>query len=147
MNNNTNSSCCINDILRVINVLQNQAEKIDDIPNTCDRPFLGLANNSNTFVYNTRPITLYTSNNTLFEAPYTLWLFALHRGSVLTSYLGKGALIYDCKILQNDVLVREFVPVYRKSDSVVGLYDIQNGVFYSNANNSGDDFTAGPNVS
>ena len=72
MNNNTNNSCCINDILRVINVLQNQAEKIDDIPNTCDRPFLGFVNNSNTFVYNTRPITLYTANNDLYEAPYTL---------------------------------------------------------------------------
>lgn len=68
---NTNS-CCINNILEVINVLQCQAEKVDDIPNTCDRPFLGFASNSNTFVYNTRPITLYTSNNTLFEAPYTL---------------------------------------------------------------------------
>ena len=69
MNNN---SCCINDILKVINVLQDQAERIDDIPNTCDRPFLGVANGSNSFVYNTRPVTLYTSNNTLFEAPYTL---------------------------------------------------------------------------
>lgn len=67
-----NSSCCINNILEVINVLQCQAEKIDDIPNTCDRPFLGFRNNSNTFVFNTRPITLYTSNNTLFEAAYTL---------------------------------------------------------------------------
>lgn len=69
MNDN---SCCINNILEVINVLQNQAEKIDDIQGTCDRPFLGLANGTNTFVYNTRPITLYTSNNTLFEAPFTL---------------------------------------------------------------------------
>jgi len=69
MNDN---SCCINNILEVINVLQNQAEKIDDIQNTCDRPFLGLANGTNTFVFNTRPVTLYTSNNTLFEAPYTL---------------------------------------------------------------------------
>ena len=69
MNNN---SCCINDILRAIDVLQCSAEKVDDIPNTCDRPFLGLATSSNTFVYNTRPITLYTSNNTLFSAPYTL---------------------------------------------------------------------------
>ena len=67
-----NSSCCINDILKVINVLQNQAEKVDDIPATCDRPFLGFVNNSNTFVYNTRPITLYTANNNLYEAPYTL---------------------------------------------------------------------------
>ena len=69
MNNN---SCCINDILKVINVLQDQAERIDDIPNTCDRPFLGSGNGSNMFIYNTRPVTLYTSNNTLFEAPYVL---------------------------------------------------------------------------
>ena len=67
-----NSSCCINKILEVINVLQCQAEKIDDIPNTCDRPFLGLASNSNTFVFNTRPVTLFTADNTLFEAPFTL---------------------------------------------------------------------------
>ncbi len=70
--NNINDSCCINDILKVINVLQNNAEKLDDIPNTCDRPFLGFGNNTNTQLYNTRPITLYTSNNTLFEFPYTL---------------------------------------------------------------------------
>ena len=67
-----NSSCCINDILKVINVLQNQAEKLDNIPATCDRPFLGFANNTSAFVYNTRPITLYTANNNLYEAPYTL---------------------------------------------------------------------------
>lgn len=67
-----NSSCCINDILEVINVLQCQAEKIDDIPNTCDRPFLGFTNTKNTFVYNTRPVTLFTSNNDLFEAPFKL---------------------------------------------------------------------------
>ena len=67
-----NSSCCISNVLEVINVLQCQAEKIEDIPNACDRPFLGFSSNSNTFVYNTRPITLYTSNNTLIEAPYTL---------------------------------------------------------------------------
>lgn len=69
MNNN---SCCLNNILEVINVLQCQAEKIDDIQNTCDRPFLGNSTNQNTFVFNTRPITLYTQNNTLIEAPYTL---------------------------------------------------------------------------
>lgn len=67
-----NSSCCIGNIFEVINVLQCQALKVDDEPNACDRPFLGFASNSNTFVYNTRPITLYTSNNTLIEAPYTL---------------------------------------------------------------------------
>ena len=67
-----NSSCCINKILEVINVLQCQAEKIDDIPNTCDRPFLGSISSSGSFVFNTRPVTLYNSNNTLITMPYTL---------------------------------------------------------------------------
>ena len=62
MNNN---ECCIADILEVINILQCQAEKIDDIPNTCDRPFLGSISANGRFVFNTRPVTLYNSNNTL----------------------------------------------------------------------------------
>lgn len=69
--NNNNSSCCINDVLRVINVLQDRAECIDDIPNTCDRPFLGVISPSASPVYNTRPVTLYRSNNELFEGNYT----------------------------------------------------------------------------
>lgn len=67
MNNNT----CITKILEAINVLQNQAEKCDDIPNTCDRPFLGFSNSSNTFVYNTRPITFYNRDNELITISYT----------------------------------------------------------------------------
>lgn len=67
MNNNS----CITKILEVINVLQNQASKIDDIPNTCDRPFLGGSSASNTFVYNTRPVTFYNSNNDIITMPYT----------------------------------------------------------------------------
>lgn len=69
MNDN---DCCIVNILKVINVLQDQAEKIDDIPNTCDRPFLGFTGSSQAFVYNTRPITLYTSNNLPLTLPYTI---------------------------------------------------------------------------
>lgn len=69
MNDN---SCCIGNVLEVIDVLQCQAEKIDDIPNTCDRPFLGNVSSTSAYVYNTRPVTLYTSENKLIEAPYTL---------------------------------------------------------------------------
>ena len=69
MNNN---ECCIANILEVINVLQCQAEKIDDIPNTCDRPFLGSISSNGSFVFNTIQITLYNSNNTLITMPYTL---------------------------------------------------------------------------
>lgn len=67
MNNN---SCCISDILKAICILQYSAERMDDIENTCDRPFLGINAQQNTFVYNTRPITLYTANNNLISTTY-----------------------------------------------------------------------------
>lgn len=41
--------------------------------------------------------------------------------------------IYYCKIYNGNTLVRNFVPCYRKSDNVVGLYDAVNNVFYTNA--------------
>lgn len=66
------NECCISNILEVIDVLQQKSEKFDDIPSTCDRPFLGLSNNQNVFVFNTRPISIYNCNNTLLTMPYTL---------------------------------------------------------------------------
>ena len=41
--------------------------------------------------------------------------------------------LYSCKIYDGDTLVRDFKPCYRNSDSVVGLYDLVNDVFYTNA--------------
>lgn len=38
-----------------------------------------------------------------------------------------------CEIYANDVLARIFVPCYRKSDNEIGMYDLVNGVFYTNA--------------
>lgn len=66
------NNCCIGNILEVINVLQCKAEKIDDIPNTCDRPFLGFCSVSNACVYNTRPVTLYNSTNEALTFPYEI---------------------------------------------------------------------------
>jgi hypothetical protein len=43
------------------------------------------------------------------------------------------AKIYSCKIYDNsEVLVRNFVPCYRKSDNVAWLYDLVEWVFYTN---------------
>lgn len=41
--------------------------------------------------------------------------------------------MYYFKIYDNNILVRDFVPCYRKSDNVIGLYDKVNSVFYTNA--------------
>ena len=38
-----------------------------------------------------------------------------------------------CQIYENNILVRNFIPCYRKSDNEIGLYDLVNDVFYTNA--------------
>ncbi len=65
MNNN-----CLRDILKVINVLQNNAEK--ECPNDtgCTRPFLG--NFPEVVCFNTRLVTFYRCDNSLVELPYTI---------------------------------------------------------------------------
>ena len=68
MNNN---ECCLCNILEVIRVLQCKAEKLDEIDQTCDRPFLGNLLSSS-FVFNTRPVTFYNSENEIISLPYTL---------------------------------------------------------------------------
>lgn len=41
--------------------------------------------------------------------------------------------LYRMTIKENDVIVRDYIPCYRKSDSKPGLYDIVNKQFYTNA--------------
>lgn len=40
--------------------------------------------------------------------------------------------LYSCKLYTDDVIKRDFVPCYRKSDNVVGLYDLIENKFYIN---------------
>ena len=62
---------------------------------------------------------------------YNLPLFACMWAGSLKSY--KAMELYSCQISEDGVLVRNFIPAMRKSDSVVGLYDDVNDVFYTNA--------------
>ena len=41
--------------------------------------------------------------------------------------------VYGCKIYEGATLERDFVPCYRKLDSVIGMYDLVNDTFYTNA--------------
>ena len=58
MCNNTENSNCISEILKVICVLQQNAECSDACLDTCDRGFLGCGTAS--IGCNTRPVMLYT---------------------------------------------------------------------------------------
>ena len=66
-------------------------------------------------------------------------LFHFNDGGYPTSFK-----LYSFSIKDNDVLVRNFIPAKRKSDNVLGLYDLVNDVFYTNAGSG--TFTAGPEM-
>lgn len=48
--------------------------------------------------------------------------------------------MYYCKIYDNDVLVRDFIPAVRDSDDKAGFYDLVTNQFFTNAG-TGADFT------
>lgn len=65
-----NKDYCLANILKVINVLQDNVEDNCDINNCCTKPFLGDTDTSSCF--NTRLITLYRCDNSLITLPYTI---------------------------------------------------------------------------
>ena len=73
---------------------------------------------------------------------YNLYLFAFNFVGVAQRFT--SIKLYSCSIYSNGTLVRNFIPCNRKSDSVIGLYDTVNGVFYTNAGSG--DFTKGNDV-
>ena len=60
------------------------------------------------------------------------------------NYYFKGN-IYEVILYRNDVIQMDFIPCYRKSDNVVGMYDIINDNFI--VNQGSGSITAGPNTS
>ena len=63
---------------------------------------------------------------------YSMWLFYRNGGS--STYLGRGKL-YSCKIYDNGILVRDFIPCKNPS-GVVGLYDKVNKKFYGSSSST-----------
>jgi hypothetical protein len=63
-------------------------------------------------------------------SPYPMYLFGSNNAGV-PSYLSTFT-FYSLRIYDEGVLVRWFIPVRRKSDNEIGLYDTVNGVFYAN---------------
>lgn len=55
------------------------------------------------------------------------------------------AKVYSVKISDSNTLIRMLIPCYNTNTNAIGLYDVINGTFYGNANNSGN-FTKGSDV-
>ena len=77
--------------------------------------------------YNTT-ITTTRTNNSI----NTMLLFAYRYNNVVDTNSKSYLKMYSTKIYDNNVLVRDFIPCYRNSDNVVGMYDLVNNVFYTN---------------
>lgn len=70
------------------------------------------------------------SSKTLVSISKPIYIFAGNRsGSAAYQYSGK---LYNLKITDGTNVIRNFVPCYRNSDNVAGLYDLVNNVFYTN---------------
>lgn len=84
-----------------------------------------------------------------FTIDKTLYLFASNTSKVhiVGDEIVRQAnlMLYSFQISDNDTLIRDFIPCYRKSDNEPGLYDTVNNVFYSNAADSGT-FTVGADI-
>ncbi len=66
---NNQEDCCFAKILKVIHILQKNASGQDCFDESCTRPFLG--GTPEVVCFNTRPVTFYLSDASLFEATYT----------------------------------------------------------------------------
>lgn len=59
---------------------------------------------------------------TSFDSEYSVYLFACNTRN--SAVLDSACRIYSCQIWDNDILVRDYVPCYRKSDNKPGMYDL-----------------------
>lgn len=77
-----------------------------------------------------------------FSCNYSIFLFTGNTGGTAGTPKS-GTVIYYCKIYDNDVLVRDFIPCKNPS-GVIGLYDLVNNQFYQNAGTG--TFISGPEI-
>lgn len=96
-----------------------------------------VVNDTNRHIVDTNKNITYLDGKTVlahtagtFTAPNTMTLFASNDNGTVKYYA--NATIYSCQVYDNGTLVRDFIPCINAS-GVTGLYDAENGAFYTNA--------------
>lgn len=84
----------------------------------------------------------HTFDTQTFQSNSNLTIFGRNTGGTV-QYTAKMN-FYSCEIYDNGTLIRNFIPCKNPS-GVIGLYDVVNGVFYTNVGTGGT-FAAGPEV-
>ena len=87
---------------------------------------------------------VYTFSGTRieYEPALNAYMFAKNQGGGV-NLPGKFR-VYYFQIYDNAELVRDFIPCYHKADGEIGMYDMVNDVFYTNAGTGA--FSRGPDV-
>lgn len=77
-------------------------------------------------------VSQWTVSATTYSISYPLWLF--NDEQAWSDFDRKAKMkLYRLKMYNWTTLQRDFIPCYRKSDNVIGLYDLVNSVFYTNS--------------
>lgn len=92
-------------------------------------------NNSSYKIYTNGTIThnwanAYTATKSTQHSLILLATWSEYYSSTIIEH--SSAKLYSCKIYESWTLVRDFVPCYRKSDSVIWMWDKVNNNFYPN---------------
>jgi hypothetical protein len=82
--------------------------------------------------------TLTIANGSNISTTETIRIFGFS-----TSHTLDRMKLYECQIYDSGILVRNFIPCYRKSDNVIGLFDTVYGEFYTSTQG---EFTKGADV-
>lgn len=82
----------------------------------------------------------YNININIFPTDYSIILFGLNNAGVLSL---SSVRIGRIKISENDTLVHDYIPCFRNSDSIAGMYDLVDETFLTN--NGTGSFTYPPN--
>ena len=86
-----------------------------------------------------------TSYSSTFRTPYNLYIFTCNqKGKVNDVYNNQQIRLYGFKILENNVLIRDYIPMYQISTDTYGLWDRVEKKFYTSPN--GTAFTGGARV-
>ena len=87
----------------------------------------------------------YNTDSSGAIGSYSIYMFAAQLSANTPTRYFTGR-IYSLKLWETNEnnVVRTFIPCYRKSDKVAGMYDTVNDVFYTNAGSGS--FTVGPKV-
>ena len=91
-----------------------------------------IVNNAWQFYLNWTLKTSASTTNTLADSTYPIFLFDNNINGA-RQWRNTQMKLYSCKMYNDNTLVRDFVPCYRKSDNVIWLYDRVNNSFYTNS--------------